>query len=72
MFTCFIKYVVDPDKINTFEEYARLWIKLTEKYGGIHHGYFLPEEDINNLPSETFSFPSIGRNGPSNIAIVII
>ena len=71
MFTCFIKYVVDLNKIKEFEEYARAWITLVEKYGGIHHGYFLPENDSDDLPESTFSFPELGKNGPKNIAVAL-
>lgn len=70
MFTCFIRYVVDPNKINEFEEYARTWIALIEKYGGIHHGYFLPGNSVD-LPAPSFSFPDIGKNGPNNIAVAL-
>ncbi len=70
MFTCFIRYVVDPDKMNEFEEYARTWISLIEKYGGVHHGYFLPSTS-NDLPNPSFSFPGIGKNGPDNIAVAL-
>jgi len=71
MFTCFIKYVVDLDKINVFEEYAHLWIKLIEKYGGTHHGYFLPDKNLSELPREPFSFPNLGKQGPNNIAVAL-
>jgi len=71
MFTCFIKYVVDPDKIKEFEEYAHAWITLVEKYGGVHHGYFLPEGDSGELPNQTFSFPNLGKEGPKNIAVAL-
>jgi hypothetical protein len=30
------------DKLMAFREYARAWISLITKYGGIHHGYFIP------------------------------
>jgi len=69
MFTCFIRYVVDPNKTDEFEEYARTWMMLTEKHGGIHHGYFLP--DVLEAPDFSFSFPDIGKNGPNNIAIAL-
>ena len=71
MFTCCIRYVLDSDKIDEFEEYARTWIELIEKYGGVHHGYFLPEKDSDQLPEPTFSFPGIGRNGPDDIAVAL-
>lgn len=71
MFTCFIKYIIDPDKMEEFEKYARLWISLIVKYGGIHHGYFLSEINSDNLPKTTFSFPNIGKEGPNNIAVAL-
>jgi NIPSNAP len=58
MFTCFIRYIVEPDKLNEFKEYGRAWISLIRKYGGTHHGYFLPAKSGDNLPDATFSFPA--------------
>ncbi|MDJ0853238.1 MAG: hypothetical protein QNK04_33135 [Myxococcota bacterium] len=40
--TCFLRYVIDPAKVEEFEHYARLWIPLVDRLGGRHHGYFLP------------------------------
>jgi NIPSNAP len=71
MFTCFIRYKVDPDKLDEFREYAHSWISLIRKYGGIHHGYFLPGRKGDNLPDATFSFPGLGTEGPSNIAVAL-
>lgn len=71
MFTCFIRYTIDPDKLNEFEEYARAWIFLIEKYGGIHHGYFVPGKAAERFPDATFSFPGLGKNGPDNIAVAL-
>ena len=71
MFTCFIQYVVDPNKIEEFEEYACTWIGLIEKYGGIHHGYFLPENNCEELPNSTFSFPDVGKAGPKNSGVAL-
>lgn len=59
MITCHVKYVIDAKKIPQFEHYARLWIPLVEKFGGIHHGYFLPSEGANNVAMALFSFPSL-------------
>ena len=36
--TCQIRYTLDLDKLDAFETYARTWIVLVERYGGIHHG----------------------------------
>lgn len=70
MFTCFIKYILDSDKITEFEEYARIWMVLVEKHGGIHHGYFLPSNP-EDLPDSSFSFPDIGKSAPNNIAVAL-
>ena len=59
MVTCYLRYVVDPFKLKEFEHYARLWIPLVEKFGGQHHGYFLPHEGANNIAVALFSFPNL-------------
>jgi hypothetical protein len=51
-----------------FEHYARVWMRLIEKYGGTHHGYFVPGE---GLPSAAFSFAGIGEAGPGDIAVAL-
>jgi len=68
LITCYVNYVIDPDKLAEFEYYARLWIALVKKFGGTHHGYFVPTEG----PASTeFSFPNIGGPGPGNVAIAL-
>lgn len=59
MITCSLRYVIDPYKLAEFEEYGRLWIPLVEKFGGKHHGYFLPHEGANNIALALFSFDSL-------------
>ncbi len=59
MVTCYLKYVIDPYKIKEFEVYAKMWIPLVNKFGGTHHGYFLPHEGANNIAVALFSFPSL-------------
>ena len=54
---------MDPDKLVEFEHYARVWMRLIEKYGGTHHGYFVPGDCP---PSAAFSFPGIGEEGIVN------
>ena len=71
MLTCYIKYVVDKSKREEFIEYARAWMSIIERYGGIHHGYFLPLEDKKDEPKSSFSFPNIGKKGPDNIAVAL-
>lgn len=59
MITCYLRYVIDPTKLQAFEHYGKLWIPLVEKFGGQHHGYFLPSEGANNIALALFSFPSL-------------
>ena len=59
MITCYLRYVVDPFKLAEFEKYGRMWIALVEKFGGQHHGYFMPSEGASNVALAMFSFPSL-------------
>jgi hypothetical protein len=59
MITCCIRYTVDPFKTREFEEYARRWLPLVARHGGVHHGYFLPGEGANDVALALFSFPSL-------------
>ena len=59
MITCYLRYVIDPFKLKEFERYGKIWIPLVERFGGKHHGYFLPSEGANNIALAMFSFPSL-------------
>ena len=59
--TCFLRYVVDPYKLEDFETYGRMWIRLVGKFGGEHHGYFMPSEGTNNVALAMFTFPSFAE-----------
>jgi len=61
MITCFLRYVIDPYKLDQFETYGKMWIPLVEKFGGTHHGYFLPSEGANNIALAMFSFPNLAE-----------
>ena len=61
MVTCYLRYVIDPNKIVEFEHYAKLWIPLVAKFGGMHHGYFLPSEGANNIALALFTFSSLAE-----------
>lgn len=61
MITCYLRYIIEPTKANEFEEYAKMWIPLVAKFGGQHHGYFLPSEGANNVALALFSFPSLAE-----------
>ncbi|WP_259782757.1 NIPSNAP family protein [Aestuariispira ectoiniformans] len=59
MITCTLRYVIDAHKIAEFETYAKMWIPLVEKFGGKHHGYFLPHEGPSDIAYALFSFDSL-------------
>ena len=59
MITCHLKYIIDPTQLNIFEEYGRRWISLVNRFGGKHHGYFMPSEGANNIAYAYFSFESL-------------
>ena len=59
MITCYLRYEVPLGKLAEFEAYAAMWIELVPRFGGIHHGYFLPSEGANNIAIALFSFPSL-------------
>ena len=61
MVNCYLKYQIDPYKIEEFEHYAKLWIPLVEKFGGQHHGYFLPSEGASDIAFALFTFPSLAE-----------
>ena len=62
MITVHLRYEIDPDRIEAFEEYARRWIRLVNRMGGEHHGYFLPSEGDSDISYALFSFPSLAAH----------
>ena len=71
LITCYLRYFIAPDKLKEFEEYGRRWTVLIEKYGGTHLGYFMPEAPPDSVGSKHFSFPGLGAEGPTNVAIAL-
>jgi len=51
--------VIDPKKVKEFEQYAKMWISLVERFGGQHNGYFLPSEGANNIALALFTFENL-------------
>ena len=47
--TVFIRYVLDPFKLDAFERYARNWLTIIPRCGGDLRGYFMPHEGTNNI-----------------------
>ncbi len=44
MITCFIRYEIDPFKVDAFREYARNWGEAIPRCGADLIGYFAPHE----------------------------
>jgi hypothetical protein len=66
--TCQIRYTLNLDKLSAFEQYARTWISLIGRYGGVHHGYFIPRTSPDRVGP---SFPGLGYDGPADVAIAM-
>jgi len=66
--TCQIRYTLNLDKLSAFESYARTWMVLIEKYGGVHHGYFIPRPSPDRVG---VSFPGLGYDGPTDVAVAL-
>jgi hypothetical protein len=66
--TCQIRYTLDLSKLSAFESYARTWMGLIERYGGIHHGYFIPRPSPDEVG---VSFPGLGFDGPVDVAVAM-
>ena len=66
--TCQIRYTLDLNQLVAFESYARTWIVLVERYGGIYHGYFIPRATPDGVG---VSFPGLGYEGPADIAVAM-
>ena len=59
MVTIYLRYVLNTARLAEFEHYGKLWIPLVEKFGGKHHGYFLPSEGADNIALALFTFESL-------------
>lgn len=44
MLTCFIRYEIDPTRIDAFDNYARRWGQVIPQCGADLIGYFKPHE----------------------------
>lgn len=59
MITIHLRYEIDADRLDDFREYGRRWIALVERFGGTHHGYFLPSEGDSDEAFALFTFDSL-------------
>lgn len=56
---CLLRYEVRPERVADFEDYGRAWITLVGRFGGQHHGYFLPSEGASDVAYALFTFPCL-------------
>lgn len=71
MITCYVRYVLNMEKLDAFAEYGRIWIDLIQRLGGVHHGYFLPSQDPKAKDHGRFSFAGLGAEGPANVGVAV-
>ena len=57
--TVFFRYQLDPYKRDSFEEYARRWLKIIPRCGGDLIGYWMPHEGTDNIAFALISFESL-------------
>lgn len=57
--TVFIRYQIDPFKLDAFAAYAKQWLHIIPKCGGELRGYWLPHEGTNNIAFGLISFASL-------------
>ena len=59
MITCFIRYELDPYKIEAFEHYARVWGEAIPRCGADLIGYFAPHEGSATTAYGVYSIPDL-------------
>ena len=61
MITCFIRYEIDPFKLDAFEEYARNWGQAIPRCGADLIGYFAPHEGSSTLAYGVYNIASLAE-----------
>jgi hypothetical protein len=57
--TCFIRYQLDPFKVDAFRDYAARWGSIIPRCGGHLVGYFVPHEGTNDVAWGLIAFESL-------------
>ncbi len=63
---CHVNYTLDLARLAEFEDYARTWTALVEKYGGTHQGFFVNGGTGGHA---AISFPGLGSEAPDTMAV---
>ena len=59
MITCFIRYEIDPYRVDAFERYARAWGEAIPRCGADLIGYFAPHEGSATTAYGVYSLPDL-------------
>jgi hypothetical protein len=59
MITCFIRYEIDPFKIDAFENYARNWGEAIPRCGADLIGYFAPHKGSSTTAYGVYNIESL-------------
>jgi hypothetical protein len=56
---CFIRYQIDPFKLEDFRKYAQNWGHIIPRCGGQLIGYFIPHEGTNDIAWGLIGFENL-------------
>lgn len=59
MITCFIRYELDPFKVDAFKEYAQNWGEAIPRCGAGLIGYFAPHEGSSTIAYGVYNIESL-------------
>lgn len=59
MITCFIRYEIDPFKVEAFEHYAKSWGQAIPKAGADLVGYYAPHEGSATVAYGVYNIESL-------------
>lgn len=59
MITCFIRYHIDPNRKELFEEYARNWAVAIPRCGADLIGYYAPHEGSSTLAYGVYNIENL-------------
>jgi len=68
MFTCFIRYTIEPDKLEQFKEYAQAWIQLIEDMVAFTTATSFPARIVTTYRAQPLAFLAwapMGRRTPA-------
>ena len=59
MLTCFIRYEIDPFKVDAFERYARTWGEAIPRCGADLIGYYAPKEGSSTIAYGVYNIENL-------------